>query len=91
VVNTEAARGHVTSGLVVDAVCDVCEIAAASIQAAPDIGPGLDREVMRGLCTLQGRLVILLEPERLLRHITAGSEAAQLAADSTVRAASANS
>jgi purine-binding chemotaxis protein CheW len=40
VVNTPTARGTVTSGLVVDAVCDVCEIAADSIQPAPDVGPG---------------------------------------------------
>ena len=75
VVNTQTQRGLVTSGLLVDAVCDVCEIAAASIQAAPEVTSQLDREVMRGLCTLQGRLLILLEPERLLRHITTGAEA----------------
>src|SRR6202047_2549523 len=39
VLNTTTARGDVTSGLVVDAVCDVCEIAADSIQPAPDVGP----------------------------------------------------
>jgi hypothetical protein len=26
------------------------------------------------LCTLQGRLLILLEPERLLRHIATGPD-----------------
>ena len=83
VLNTPTARGALTSGLVVDAVCDVCEIAAGSIQPAPDVGPGLDREVMRGLCTLQGRLLILLEPERLLRHIATGPEAAHLAANAS--------
>jgi purine-binding chemotaxis protein CheW len=55
-----------TMGLVVDAVSDVLDLKGADIQPPPDLGAGVDTRFMRGMATVNGRLVALIDIERLL-------------------------
>lgn len=80
VVQTDAARESASAGLVVDAVADVCEMDAPTIQAAPQMVGGLDADMVRGLCSSGGRLLILLDVERLIRRVVATAPDASAAA-----------
>ena len=53
-------------GIVVDAVSEVYNIAADGIQEAPDIGATLDIEFVKGLATIDEKMVILLDIDHLL-------------------------
>lgn len=54
-------------GVVVDAVCDVVPLAPATIQPPPEFaGSVLDLRYITGLATVDGRLVILLDIEKLM-------------------------
>lgn len=75
VVQSGATRGAASVGLVVDAVSDVCEIAAASIQPPPQLVAGIDAELVCGLCSNGDRLLILLDIERLIQHAAAAPDA----------------
>jgi purine-binding chemotaxis protein CheW len=50
-----------TVGLVVDAISDVYNIADETIHEAPEIGSAVDIEFIKGLSTVEGKLVILLD------------------------------
>lgn len=80
VVQSAADRSGATVGLLVDAVCDVCEIEAASIQTPPQLVGGIDAELVCGLCSSAGRLLILLDIERLIEHAAASAPHAPAAA-----------
>lgn len=67
-------------GLVVDAVCDVCEIDAAAIQSPPQVVAPIDAELVCGLCCSDARLLILLDIERLIQHAAAPAPDAPAAA-----------
>ena len=51
-------------GLMVDAVSEVVEIPAEAIEPPPGFGAAVSREFIRGIGKLDGRFVILLEPDR---------------------------
>jgi len=68
VVQSEQGRDAASAGLVVDAVIDVCELDATSIQTPPQALHAIDAELVCGLCSVAGRLLILLDVERLTRH-----------------------
>lgn len=53
-------------GLVVDAVNEVLEIAAADIEPAPAFGAGLSTEFIEGMGKIDGRFVIILHVDRVL-------------------------
>lgn len=53
-------------GVVVDAVNEVIEIAAADIEPAPAFGSGLRTDFIAGMGKLNGRFVIILDIERVL-------------------------
>lgn len=55
-----------TVGLVVDAISDVYNISEESIHPAPDVGGVVDIEFIKGLSTVQDKMVILLEIDRLI-------------------------
>jgi purine-binding chemotaxis protein CheW len=75
VVQSSATRGATSVGLVVDAVSDVCEIGAASIQPPPQLVAGIDAELVCGLCSSSDRLLIRLDIERLIQHAAAAPDA----------------
>ncbi|SJM89071.1 purine-binding chemotaxis protein [Crenothrix polyspora] len=53
-------------GMVVDGVSDVIELGQGQIHAKPEFGPGLDTQYLIGLGTVDGRLVVLVDIERLM-------------------------
>lgn len=55
-----------TVGLVVDAVADVYRLESSEIQPPPDMGGAIDTEFVRGLATVDDKMVILLEIDRLI-------------------------
>lgn len=56
-----------TFGIVVDAVSDVLNIAAADIRPKPDFGTVVDADFISGLATVGKHMVMLLDIDRLLR------------------------
>lgn len=53
-------------GIVVDSVSDVMEIAAANMQAAPDIESAIDSSCISGIGSVNERMLILLDIESLM-------------------------
>jgi purine-binding chemotaxis protein CheW len=53
-------------GVVVDSVSDVMELAPEQIRPAPDVGSSVDADFITGLGTLNDRMLILIEIERLM-------------------------
>jgi purine-binding chemotaxis protein CheW len=55
-----------TVGVVVDAVSDVIELAADQVRPTPDFSGAVDTRYVLGLGTVEGRMLILADIERLL-------------------------
>lgn len=53
-------------GMVVDSVSDVIDLSPDQIHAAPEFGASLDTEYLRGMATMEGRMIILVDIERLM-------------------------
>ena len=58
-------NGH-TIGIVVDSVSDVVTLAPEQIKAAPDLGTSVAAEYLQGLGTVDERMLILLDIDKLL-------------------------
>jgi len=58
--------GKRTVGVVVDAVSDVTELLAEQIRPAPDFSGAVDTRYVMGLGTIDNRMLILADIERLL-------------------------
>ena len=56
-----------TMGVVVDSVSDVITLDKTKIQDAPDFGAKISNEFINGLVSLNGRMVILLDVDKLLK------------------------
>lgn len=54
------------TGIVVDSVSDVMELAPECIRAAPDLDSAIDHSCLLGLGTVSGRMLILLDIEKLM-------------------------
>ncbi len=59
-------RNERTLGLVVDAVSEVCSVGADDRKPAPDFGSGIKTDFVKGLATVENRMVILLDIDRLV-------------------------
>ncbi len=68
-------RNERTLGLVVDAVSEVCNVSADSKKPAPDFGSGIKTDFVKGLATVENRMVILLDIDRLVSEGLLGSVA----------------
>lgn len=55
-----------TVGIVVDAVADVYRLESSEIQPAPEMGGAIHTEFVRGLATVEEKMVILLEIDHLI-------------------------
>ena len=66
-------------GMVVDSVSDVVQLSGEQIRAVPEIGATIDRQFLTGIGTLDERMLILLDIERLMGHETMGLVAAEAA------------
>ena len=59
-------------GVVVDSVSDVMELASEHIQAAPDIESAIDSTCIYGLGSVNDRMLILLDIEKLMSSVEMG-------------------
>jgi purine-binding chemotaxis protein CheW len=57
-------------GMVVDSVSDVYTVDLSNLQASPKLGSGssVDQEFVRGLATLDGQMMILLDVDHLVQE-----------------------
>lgn len=62
----DAAGRPRTFGMVVDGVSEVVDIAAADLEAPPSFGARVRVELMQGMARVRGRLLIVLDVQRLL-------------------------
>ena len=53
-------------GMVVDGVSDVTTLQADQMRAAPEFGSGLDTQYLQGLGTVDERMIILVDIEKLM-------------------------
>ena len=66
-------------GMVVDSVSDVVQLSAEQVRAVPEIGATIDRQFLTGIGTLDERMLILLDIERLMASSEMGLVIAQAA------------
>lgn len=66
VVKVMRQRHERTVGLVVDSVSEVCNVQPGDRKPAPDFGTGVETGFVQGLVTVDERLVILLDIDRLV-------------------------
>lgn len=57
-----------TMGIVVDAVSDVYNVATSDIKPTPNFGGNIDVEFLKGLATIDEKMVILLDIDKLLNQ-----------------------
>lgn len=66
VVRVRTERGEKTAGIVVDAVSEVYSVTPENIKATPDLGAVADGACVRGLASVDGKMVMLLDIDRLV-------------------------
>ena len=69
-------------GVVVDGVSDVIDVAAADIKPAPQLGEQVNTEFIEGLAAVSGRMVMLLDIDKLIGGDVAGAAPLPVAANS---------
>lgn len=79
VVSVHRATGTTVMGVLVDEVSDVADLAHAEIEETPEFGTAVDTSFIKGVGRLEGRVVLLLDIDRVLntREIEAIERAAQ--------------
>lgn len=60
-------------GIVVDAVSDVCSVAESELRPPPDFGGAVSVDFVRGLATVEEKMIILLDIDQLLNSVTAAA------------------
>lgn len=58
--------GERTVGMVVDAVSDVYNVAAEDVNTAPDVGGSVSLDFIKGLATVNEKMIILLDIDALI-------------------------
>jgi purine-binding chemotaxis protein CheW len=66
VVKVESARGELTAGMVVDGVCEVCNIGAEDLRPPPELSGAIDTDFVRGLAMVDDKMLVLLDVARLV-------------------------
>lgn len=66
VVSVETGEHSQVVGIVVDGVSDVLDVTAAAMRKAPELGARINTRFIRGMVTLEKRMVVLLDVDRLL-------------------------
>jgi purine-binding chemotaxis protein CheW len=66
VVRVRGTRGEKTAGIVVDAVSEVYSVAPDNIKATPELGSVADAACVRGLTSVDNKMVMLLDIDRLV-------------------------
>ncbi len=76
VLSIQTPKGNRVFGIVVDSVSDVLDVASKDIKATPDFGIAVNTDFISGLATVNERMVIVLDIDKLL----SGDELAQVSA-----------
>jgi purine-binding chemotaxis protein CheW len=81
IVEVESADGRQVMGLMVDAVNEVLDIAAADIEPPPAFGARIRTDFLQGVGKVRGKFVLLLDVDRVLSvdEIAAFGEAVEAA------------
>ncbi len=66
VVKVASERGERTVGMVVDAVCEVYNVGASDVKPPPEVGSSVDTAFVRGLATVEQKMLIRLDIDRLI-------------------------
>ncbi len=66
VLRVESEGRERTMGIVVDAVSDVYNLPEEEVAPPPDLGSAISVDFVRGLATVEGKMVIVLDIDRLL-------------------------
>ena len=66
VLKVKSEAGDRVMGIVVDAVSDVYTLSNQDMRSAPDLGNSINTEFIRGLVNVNGKMVILLNIDKLL-------------------------
>lgn len=82
VLSVESPAGRRDIGVVVDGVSDVIDVAVADIKPAPELGAQVSTEFIEGLAAVSGRMVMLLDIDRLIGGDVAGASPLPVAANS---------
>jgi purine-binding chemotaxis protein CheW len=69
VIETHAGGEMILVGLLADAVSQVIDLAAAQIEPPPSFGTGIRIDFLTGMGKLDGRLVLLLDLDRILSPV----------------------
>jgi purine-binding chemotaxis protein CheW len=86
-VRIRSQSGEKTVGLVVDAVSDVHSLPTASIKPTPDLCGRSGEACVNGLVTVDGKMVMLLDIDRLVNSSIEDAAPATAAAAATATAA----
>jgi purine-binding chemotaxis protein CheW len=66
VVRVRTSAGEKTAGIVVDAVSEVYSVVPDNIKPTPELGASTDGACVRGLTSVDGKMVMLLDIDRLV-------------------------
>ena len=66
VVRVQSSRGEKTVGIVVDGVSEVYSVQAEAIKAVPELGGIADGSCVKGIATVDGKMVMLLDINALV-------------------------
>ena len=81
VLSVESPQGRRDFGVVVDGVSDVVDVALAEVKPAPELGAQANTEFIAGLAAVSGRMVMLLDIDRLIGGEVAAAAAPPVAAN----------
>jgi len=66
VINIETSAGRRVIGIVADGVSDVINVPTENVKAAPDFGTKVHTDFISGLATIEEKMVMLLDIDKLL-------------------------
>ena len=75
VVRVHTELGEKTAGIVVDAVSEVYSVAPDNIKATPELGASADRACVRNLASIDEKMVMLLDIDKLVASCIEAPEA----------------
>jgi len=81
VLAVESPQGRRDFGVVVDGVSDVVDVALAEVKPAPELGAQANTEFIAGLAAVSGRMVMLLDIDRLIGGEVAAATSLPVAAN----------
>lgn len=72
VLRVRTARGEKTVGIVIDAVSEVYSVSTEAIRPVPELGGIADGTCVKGIATVEGKMVMLLDVHALLAACVEG-------------------